>query len=62
MPLADDLARADRQIAESEEQILGRYRLIARLAANGFDTSLASGGLPAARARRLVGIGWPLRW
>jgi hypothetical protein len=41
MPLADELARADRQIAEIEEQIRGQYQLIARLTANGFDTSLA---------------------
>jgi hypothetical protein len=41
MPLADDLARADRRIAESEERIRGQYRLIARLAAEDVDTSLA---------------------
>ena len=50
MPLADDLARADRRIAESEERIGGQYRLIARLAAEGLDTSLAKAVLKRMQA------------
>jgi Spy/CpxP family protein refolding chaperone len=41
MPLAEELALADRRIAEVEDHILGQHQLIARLAADGLDTSMA---------------------
>jgi hypothetical protein len=41
MPLAEELALADRRIAAVEDHILGQHQLIARLAADGLDTSMA---------------------
>jgi hypothetical protein len=41
MPIAEELALVNRRIAEVEGHILGQHQLIARLAADGLDTSMA---------------------
>jgi hypothetical protein len=52
MPLAKELALADRRIAAVEDHILGQHQLIARLAADGLDPSMAKALLKTIHASR----------
>ena len=52
MTLAEELTLADRRIAAVEDHILGQHQLIAHLAANSLDTSMAKALLKMMRESR----------